>query len=137
MLYCTYGLAKFTELLTGLLCDEAETEHRTVRVGLRVIMAPFQFLHLVWFDVSPAHEIIDNFRCSLMLRPATIYNNKTRMSSKVQNNTSGIYIIKLPIGETIQKSSIALIQFCFIKKNVSWMHKTNLMCQHQKIFKNL
>lgn len=32
--------AKFAEFLSGLRCDEAQAEHRTIRVGFWVIMAP-------------------------------------------------------------------------------------------------
>lgn len=32
--------AKFAECLSGLRCDEAQAEHRTIRVSFWVIMAP-------------------------------------------------------------------------------------------------
>lgn len=49
----THSSAEFAELLSGLIGDVAESEHRAVRVGLGMVMTAQELLWLPWFDVHP------------------------------------------------------------------------------------
>lgn len=51
--FLTHSFAEFAELLSGLISDVAESEHRAVRVGLGVVMTPQELLQLPRFDVHP------------------------------------------------------------------------------------